>query len=123
MITVINPPYSTRNLPPLSVLLLLFAALFVIAAWKVSEIDENKTPQAVPSQLSRPTEFSQPVPAPTRSPVRVESKQKQIGASASINSSPLYRPRRHQAVSLGRSTVTDQTPHKSGTLTGRRAIL
>ena len=123
MITVINPPYSTRNLPPLSVLLLLFAALFVIAAWKVSETDKNKMPQAVPSELSRPAESSPPAPTPAKSPVRVDSEEKQIGASGSINSGQFYRAYRHQAVSLGSSTAANRAPHKSGTLIGRRAIL
>ncbi len=124
MITVINPPYSTRNLPPLSVLLLLFAALFVVAAWKVSKLDDNKTPQAAPVELSRPSEFSSPAPAPTLSPSRVDPRQKQIGASDLIKSGRAYRAYRHQAVSLGISSASDGTlPHKNGALIGRRAIL
>lgn len=71
---------NSRKTPPLAALLLVLAVFFSVAAWRVSEINQNQTPHEPSTRDAVPT-------------ARSASPQ------ASIHGG--YRAHRHQAVSLG----------------------
>ena len=84
MKTAVPSSNSLKNVPPLSALLLVLAALFALAAWRVLEINQNQRPLDPPA-----------VAAP---------QERSVSASSGLRAT--YQAHRHQAVPLGSGSAT-----------------
>ncbi len=102
MNTAIPSLNSTKQVPPLSALLLVLAALLAIAAWRVLEINPNQIPHDPPT----------------------DAVPKELTVSHSSSNSARYQAHRHEAVSLGDGAANARvTQSSNGGRNAKKAVL